>query len=218
MILKTLTNTIFSQVLEAGPSRCVSPVGRMISQYGPVPVHASLSARQAKALGLLTTGTYGQRGIGSFNSDGPLSFLANKSQTQLNTDGSTQYKVIWQELTTPSGLRLWSQQVKAPPIFEAACTLWPTPTARDWISESATDKFNAKRWASKAGKPLAAIARLMDPNGKMRNGFPVLTGKSALLNPEFCRWLMGYPREWGLSGATAMQLCRKSRRRLLNHT
>ncbi len=34
------------------------------------------------------------------------------------------------------------------------------------------------------------------------------------LNPEFSRWLMGFPAAWGSCGAMAMQSCRKSRRSL----
>ena len=36
------------------------PDGQMIDMFGLVPVRANLSARQAKALRLLTSGTYGQ--------------------------------------------------------------------------------------------------------------------------------------------------------------
>jgi hypothetical protein len=33
------------------------------------------------------------------------------------------------------------------------------------------------------------------------------------LNPRFSLWLMGFPTEWASCGATAMQSCRKSRKR-----
>jgi hypothetical protein len=38
------------------------------------------------------------------------------------------------------------------------------------------------------------------------------TASAGQLNPEFSRWLMGYPVEWGSCGATAMQSFPKSRR------
>ena len=37
---------------------------------------------------------------------------------------------------------------------------WATPALRDFKSESATDKFNTKRWAHVRGKPLSALATL----------------------------------------------------------
>ena len=43
-----------------GLTRCGNPDGQMIDMFGLVPVRANLSARQAKALRLLTSGTYGQ--------------------------------------------------------------------------------------------------------------------------------------------------------------
>jgi len=39
----------------------------------------------------------------------------------------------------------------------AAQSPWPTPTARDYRSESATDEFNEKRWSHPRGKPLSAM-------------------------------------------------------------
>jgi hypothetical protein len=37
---------------------------------------------------------------------------------------------------------------------------WATPAARDFKSESATEEFNAERWAQTRGKPLSALATL----------------------------------------------------------
>jgi hypothetical protein len=42
---------------------------------------------------------------------------------------------------------------------------------------------------------------------------PAGTARRGVLNPDFTRWLMGYPAAWGCCGATAMRSCRKSRRR-----
>jgi len=41
---------------------------------------------------------------------------------------------------------------------------------------------------------------------------PGQTAPRGALNPDFCRWLMGFPREWVLYGALAMQSSRKSPR------
>ena len=41
--------------------------------------------------------------------------------------------------------------------------------------------------------------------GQTQSGSTAQTESAGALNPELARWLMGYPEEWGLSGATAMQ-------------
>lgn len=60
-------------------------------------------------------------------------------------------------------------------------------------------------------------AHLADPDGRTHGAAPsgssVPTEKRGALNPEFVRWLMGYPAAWGSCAATATQSSRKSRRR-----
>jgi hypothetical protein len=46
-----------------GATPCVKPDGPTPDPSGPAPAPASLSPRRAKELGLLTSGTYGQRGF-----------------------------------------------------------------------------------------------------------------------------------------------------------
>lgn len=53
------------------------PDGRMIDLFGPVPVRANLSPRQARELGLMTSGTCGPRGTGSSKSAALQSSLEN---------------------------------------------------------------------------------------------------------------------------------------------
>ena len=120
----TLLSAISSRESEGGVEHCALVVGQTIDQYGRAAVLASLSARQAKVVGLLTSGTYGPRGS---------------------------------------------------------------------ISSSRAD-----------------LRYYLENNAI---GSPASTANRGQLNPEHSRWLMGYPIEWGLSGATAMQLCRKSRKR-----
>ena len=55
-------SAISSQALESGPTPFGSQAGQMIDLFGQVPVRANLSARQAKDLGLMTSGTFGQFG------------------------------------------------------------------------------------------------------------------------------------------------------------
>jgi hypothetical protein len=52
----------------------------------------------------------------------------------------------------------------------------------------------------------------MAVSGMTSNGFPAETAKPGQLNPDFSRWLMGYPAEWGCCGVMAMRSSRNSRR------
>lgn len=86
---------------------------------------------------------------------------------------------------------------------------WATPQARDAKSESASPEFNAQRNTQPRGKPLSYQVTL----GQTPSGSPAPTAKRGALNPALSRWLMGYPGAWDCCGATAIALCRNSRRR-----
>ncbi len=75
--------------------------GLTISQSGQAPVRASLSARQAKAMGLLTSGTYGPLSSTSSASADLSTSLANRLQQVTQMYGSTLYKQ-----TRRNGIRL----------------------------------------------------------------------------------------------------------------
>lgn len=47
------------------------------------------------------------------------------------------------------------------------------------------------------------------PLGRQVIGSHAGTEKPGALNPEFCRWLMGFPAGWGLYADTATRLSRK---------
>lgn len=82
---------------------------------------------------------------------------------------------------------------------------WATCAARDWRSDRGR-KSNLEQYGKK-GMPLPRMA-LLTPGAKAP-GSCARTAKHGALNPEFCRWLTGYPDAWGSSGATAMRSCRR---------
>lgn len=118
-----------SPELASGPIPCASPDGLTINQSGPAPARASLSAQQAKEMGLLTSGTFGPTSSTSSASADLSMSLANRLQAVTQTHGSTLYKLTWKEWDTPSGLCRLRQRASVRRISEIGPTGWPTPTA-----------------------------------------------------------------------------------------
>ena len=80
-------SAISSQALAFGPMPSGLPDGATTDLFGLVPVRANLSARQAKELGLMTSGTCGPTSITSSKSAALQSFLESKLTRRLNLDG-----------------------------------------------------------------------------------------------------------------------------------
>lgn len=123
-------SVISSPVSAAGPTLCDSPDGPTIAKSGQVPAPVNLSARQAKAAGLLTSGTYGRRFTGSFSSADLQQSLGNKLARRLDGNGSILWRLIWKPMATPSGRPIFRLQASKRRIFESDCGGWPTPTTR----------------------------------------------------------------------------------------
>lgn len=124
-----LPNATFSPGSESGRIPCASQDGQTINPSGQGHVRASLSARQAKAMGLLTSGTFGPTSsISSASADLSMS-LANRLQQVTQTHGSTLYKLTWKEWDTPSGLRRFRLRASVRRTSESGPTGWPTPVA-----------------------------------------------------------------------------------------
>lgn len=133
-----------SPELASGLIPCASPDGLTINQSGPAPARAraraSLSARQAKEMGLLTSGTFGPTSSTSSASADLSMSLANRLQAVTQTHGSTLYKLTWKEWDTPSGLCRLRQRASARRTSESGLIGWPSPLAsnvkncyQDWL-------------------------------------------------------------------------------------
>lgn len=96
------------------------------------PALANLSARQARALGLMTSGTSGPRGSGSSSSAALQSFLESRLRAATQTLGSTLYAMTWKPWVTPSGRSRFRLRASVRRTSETGCIGWPTPTTRDW--------------------------------------------------------------------------------------
>ncbi|EUM54325.1 hypothetical protein L361_02349 [Enterobacter sp. MGH 15] len=122
-------NATSSPELASGLIHCGSPDGLTINQSGLAPARASLSARQAKEMGLLTSGTFGPTSSTSSASADLSMSLANRLQQVTQTYGSTLYKLTWKEWDTPSGLCRLRQRASVRRTSESGPTGWPTPVA-----------------------------------------------------------------------------------------
>jgi len=140
-----LPSAISSPESVSGLTRFDSPAGLMTDLFGPVPVRANLSARQAKDLGLLTSGTSGQRGTGSSRSVALQPSLANRLQARTSTLGSTLFSMTWKPWVTPAGRHLSRLRASVRRTSATERTSWPTPTTRDHKdgSECANVPLNA---------------------------------------------------------------------------
>jgi len=117
---------------ESGLTPCAKPDGQTIDQCGQDPVPANLSARQAKAAGLMTSGTYGQPSTTSSISADLSRSLESRLQAKTDLLGSTLYKLTWKVRVTPLGRSIPALRASVRRTLDSDSTGWVTPSARDW--------------------------------------------------------------------------------------
>jgi hypothetical protein len=193
MKLRDLHNVIFSLVSASGVPPSGKLNGLIDGLFGRVHVRANLSARQAKALGLLMSGTYGQPSTILSESAALTQLLANRLQAKTALLGSTLYKLTWKERVTPSGQLIPALRASVRRTSDNDSIGWPTPTARDFRVETESNPFNQKRIARKAGLNLSVIALRAHPAQLMDSG-EMLAGlhagmENGQLNPAHSLWL-----------------------------
>ena len=119
------------QVSAPGPMPFAEPVGLTTDLFGPVPVRANLSARQAKELGLLTSGTFGRPSSTSSSSADLQQSLESRLQAAMQTLGSTLYKMTWKAWDTGSGRLRFRLRASVLRTSVTGSTGWPTPQTSD---------------------------------------------------------------------------------------
>lgn len=87
MILQDIPSAISSQELECGATHSDKLDFQTMPKFGPEAAHANLSARQAKEMGLMMSGTCGQASPGSSISAALHSSLVSRLMQRLEMGG-----------------------------------------------------------------------------------------------------------------------------------
>lgn len=135
---KASRNAISSPASASGALHYDPRIGPIIAQYGLEAVLANLSARQAREVGLLTSGTYGPRSTILLESAHLQSSLANKLRAKTASLGSTLYRLTWKERVTPSGR--WIPALRASVLRTSGND--STSERKGWNTPRSTDGSN----------------------------------------------------------------------------
>lgn len=177
-------SAISSPVSEGGALPCAKLGGLTLAQFGRDLAPANLSARQAKALGLLTSGISGRVGFTSSRSASLRSSLESRLKMQLPMGGLTLFEMTWKAAITPSQQRVCLLRASARDTIGDEFGSLPTPTKPS----------NTKGHQAGNNRFITKMQRIF--GGK--------------LNPRAVGWMMGFPAEWSTSAPTATRSSRKS--------
>ena len=124
-------NATSLQASGSGHTPCETPDGATTAPSGLEVALASLSPRQAKEMGLLTSGTCGPLGITSSASASLTSSLVSKLKQRSAILGSTLFKLTWKEVATPLGRSVSLLRASVLRTSDNDCSSWPTPLTFD---------------------------------------------------------------------------------------
>jgi hypothetical protein len=130
-IYEDTDSATFLQALEFGAPLYVALAGLTMSQFGQLLAPANLSARQAREMGLLTSGICGLPLTTSLRSAALQESTENKLRQRLSNLGSTLYTLTWKRWATPSGVSRFRLRASVRRTSETERTGWPTPTSTD---------------------------------------------------------------------------------------
>ena len=164
MTCEAMHSATSSRESVSGATHCGAPATPTPDLFGRGVALASLSARQAKALGLLTSGTYGRTSTGLSNSAALQSSLASRLQARTASLGSTLYQLTWKARATPAGQSIPALRASVHRTSDSDCTGWPTPTTRDWKDGAECENVSINAllgravWLAGWPTPTAALA------------------------------------------------------------
>ena len=124
-------SAISSQELVSGVTHSDLQGGLTTNPSGLDHVHVNLSARLAKVLGLLTSGTSGPRSTTLSASAALQSSLASRLRLLTACSGSTLYKLTWKTRATPAQRSISALRASAPRISDSDFIGWRSPNTVD---------------------------------------------------------------------------------------
>jgi len=194
-------NATSSPESAGGPTHSGLQDGQTTDLSGQEAAPASLSARQAKEAGMLTSGTYGPHGSTLSRSVDLTLFLANRLKRRLDTAGLTLFKMTWKEKATPSGRLLYRLAASGRRISGSDCGSWPTPVAND--DNKSPEAHLAMKGRMGGGRKEITSLQVMaktiwptpcqqdGPNGGPNQGEDILPGAASLTG-----WATPGARDW----------------------
>ena len=114
-----------------GISPSSSRDGQKTNPSGMGRAPASLSPRQAREAGLLTSGTSGPPSTTSSGSVALQSSLESRLPHLMASGGATLYRMTWKWRATPSGRLICALRASAHRTSDKGSTGWPTPQSSD---------------------------------------------------------------------------------------
>lgn len=162
-ICEDLNSATSSPELVSGVIHCARQDGKMIVQSGQEAAHANLSARQAKALGLMTSGTFGPTSTTSLKSCDLKQCLGNRLRAKTVSLGSTLYKLTWKERDTPQQQLISALRASVRRTSGSDSSGWPTPTANNGTGAGTNGRqggMNLQSEAQLAGWPTPNVSMI----------------------------------------------------------
>jgi len=184
----------YSQALEAGLTHSGWLAGPMTGPFGPEAARASHSAQRAENSVSRISAIYGPLFGGSSCSAGLQRFLENRLRQELDMNGSLEYELTWRHWDMPWGPPICRLRASARRTPGKGCGGWRMIVG--WATPTAPRAHDSDRTA---GKPYASKKQIGPENQASGIGGKLSCAETAdlgALNPEFVRWLMGYPRVW----------------------